>query len=157
MRSVACSSPIYQFQGNDARLTGFEGGLDWQIGGALGLEGTASFVRGTLRDGDRPLPLIPPLRGRIALEYDRPTWFVRGETSMASRQDRIGRFETETDGYSVFHAAAGLRLTVAGRLNVLTVSVENLTDEEYRNHLSRVKEIMPEAGRGLSVTYRVVF
>jgi hypothetical protein len=37
------------------------------------------------------------------------------------------------------------------------VSVDNLTDEEYRNHLSRVKEIMPEAGRGVSVTYRVVF
>ena len=149
--------PIYQFQGNDARLAGFEGRLDWQIAGSLELEGTASFVHGTLQETDEPLPLIPPLHGRIALEYDRPSWFVRGEAVLAAQQDRIGEFETMTDGYSVFHAAAGLRFTTGGRLNVLTVSLDNLTNEEYRNHLSRVKEIMPEAGRGLSVIYRVVF
>ncbi len=149
--------PIYQFQGNDARLTGFEAGLEWQVTGPLTLEGTASRVRGSLQETDEPLPLIPPLSGRIALEYDRPLWFARGESVVAARQDRIGDFETETDGYSVFHASAGVRLTVGGRLNVLTLSVENVTDQEYRNHLSRVKEIMPEAGRGVSITYRVVF
>ena len=149
--------PIYQFQGNDARLSGFEGGLHWQVRGPWAVEGTASYVRGTLQETDEPLPLIPPLNGRVALEYERPAWFVRGETELAARQDRIGEFETATEGYSVFHAAAGLRMTVAGRLNILTVSVDNLTNEEYRNHLSRVKEIMPEAGRGLSVTYWVVF
>ena len=114
-------------------------------------------MHGTLQETDEPLPLIPPLHGRIALEYDRPSWFVRGEAVLAAQQDRIGEFETMTDGYSVFHAAAGLRFTTGGRLNVLTVSLDNLTNEEYRNHLSRVKEIMPEAGRGLSVIYRVVF
>ncbi len=82
---------------------------------------------------------------------------MRLEAELASRQDRLGEFETPTPGYSVFHAAAGVRVTIGGRLNVVTVSVDNLTDEEYRNHLSRVKEIMPESGRGLSVTYRVVF
>ena len=91
------------------------------------------------------------------VKYDRPTWYVRGEAELAARQGRIGQFETPTAGYTVFHAAAGVRMPVAGRLNTLTVSIENITDAEYRNHLSRVKEIMPEAGRGISLTYRVVF
>jgi iron complex outermembrane receptor protein len=82
---------------------------------------------------------------------------VGGEAEVAAEQDRIGEFETTTAGYSVFHASGGVRVTLGGRLNVVTVSVDNLTDEQYRNHLSRVKEIMPEAGRGVSVTYRVVF
>ena len=82
---------------------------------------------------------------------------MRGESEVAAEQNRTGEFEDETAGYTVFNLAAGLRLTLGGRLNVLTLSVENLTDEEYRNHLSRVKEIMPEAGRGLYLTYRVVF
>lgn len=76
---------------------------------------------------------------------------------MAARQDRIGEFETATDGYTVLNVSAGTRVTLGGRLNVLTVSLDNATNTEYRNHLSRVKEIMPEAGRGLSITYRVVF
>ena len=149
--------PIYQFRGNDALLAGFEGSFDLRLFDGLELNGTTSFVRGTLQDSDEPLPLIPPLNGRLGIQYDRPEWFIGAETEVAGRQDRIAEFETETDGYTVFHASGGVRLTVGGRLNVLTVSVRNLTDEEYRNHLSRVKEIMPEAGRGISLTYRVVF
>ncbi|MDX1493424.1 MAG: TonB-dependent receptor [Longimicrobiales bacterium] len=149
--------PIYQFQSNDAVLVGLEGGLEWSVLDDLLLEATSSWVRGTLETSNEPLPLIPPLQGRVALEYEPTSWFVRGEVEMAARQDRLGEFETVTPGYQVFHAAAGVRLTVGGRLNVLTLSVENVTDQEYRNHLSRVKEIMPEAGRGVSLTYRVVF
>jgi len=148
--------PIYQFRGDDAVLTGFEGRLDWSVVGHLTFHGTLSYVEG-VRDDDIPLPLIPPLQGRLGLEYEHPRWFVRGETSLAARQDRIDEFETETPGYAVLDASAGLRVTVRGLLHVITVSADNLTDREYRNHLSRVKEIMPEAGRGLSVTYRVVF
>ena len=149
--------PVYQFTGNDAVLKGFEGSLDWRAVGDLVVQGTASYVRGTLDETDQPLPLIPPLHGRVALEYAPTSWFARAEAELAARQDRVAEFETETPGYAVFHLSAGLRFALGGRLNVLTVGVENLTDEVYRNHLSRVKEIMPEAGRGLSVTYRVVF
>jgi len=149
--------PVYQYQGSDALFTGFEGSLRWQFADGLELDGTGSYVRGTLTDTDEPLPLVPPLHGRAALGYDRTQWFVRGETELAAEQGRVGEFEEQTPGYAVFHMSGGVRLTLAGRLNVVTLSLENLTDEEYRNHLSRVKEIMPEAGRGIRLTYRVVF
>lgn len=149
--------PVFQFTGEDATLSGFEGHVAWNAVPGLVVEGTGSYVRGTLTDTDEPLPLMPPFQGRASAEFTRPAWFVRGEAELASRQDRVGAFETPTDGYAVFNAVAGVRLTLAGRLNALTVSLENLTDKIHRNHLSRVKAIMPEAGRGLNVTYRVVF
>lgn len=149
--------PVYQFRGEDALLQGYEGRFEWRVGGDLTAHGTISYVHAARKDGDEPLPLIPPVQGRVGLEYERPGWFARAETAWAGRQDRVGEFETPTAGYAVFDASAGVRLTVAGRLHVLTLSAENLTDRIYRNHLSRVKDIMPEAGRGLSVTYRVVF
>ena len=149
--------PIYQFQSNDAVFSGFEAGVDVDIGGGFALEAVASSVQGSLKGTDRPLPLVPPLRGHTALKYERPLWFIRGEAEMAAKQDRIGEFETVTDGYRVLNLSAGARLTLGGRLNVLTASLNNVTDTVYRNHLSRIKEIMPEAGRGLSLTYRVVF
>jgi len=149
--------PVYQFRGEDARLRGFEGRLDWSVFGDVTLHGTLSYVQGTLREADIPLPLIPPLQGRLGVEYERPSWFARVESSFADRQGRLGEFESPTAGYAVFDASAGLRLTVSGWLHVITVSGENLTDRAYWNHLSRVKEIMPEAGRGVTLTYRVVF
>ena len=149
--------PIYQFRGSDAVFSGFEFGVDVDAGRGLALEGVASSVRGRLKGTGEPLPLMPPLKGHVALKYERPSWYLRTEAEMASRQDRVGEFETPTAGYTVLNVAAGMRLTFGGRLNVLTVSLVNAANAEYRNHLSRVKEIMPEAARSLNVVYRVVF
>ena len=149
--------PIYQFRGNDAVFSGFEASVDVDAGRGLAIEGVASSVSGSLKATDQPLPLVPPLKGHVALKYERPSWYVRAEAEMAGRQDRVGEFETPTRGYTVFNAAAGARFTFGGRLNVLTVSLANAANAEYRNHLSRVKEIMPEAARSLNVSYRVVF
>ena len=149
--------PIFQFYGEDAVLAGFESAIEWAVFGDLTVEAVASYVRGVIEATNEPLPLIPPLQGRFAIGYAPRNWFVEGETRFAARQDRTGPFENATDGYAVFDLSAGIRITVRGRLNVITVRGENLGNTEYRNHLSRVKEIMPEAGRSISVAYRVVF
>ena len=36
-------------------------------------------------------------------------------------------------------------------------SLENIFNEVYYNHLSRIKTIMPEKGRSLNIQYRIVF
>ena len=156
-RSSRVQLPVYQFQAGDALFKGFEASLDLDLGAGLAVQGVASHVEAKLRDTGDPLPLIPPFHGRVALEYEQPAWFIRAEAEMAAQQDRIGAFESSTDGYRVFHAGAGVRLTLWGRLNTLTLNLENMSNAEYRNHLSRVKQIMPEAGRGLTLSYRVVF
>ena len=149
--------PVFQFQGEDAVLTGFESAVEWAVAGDLTMDAVASYVRGRIQATDEPLPLIPPLQGRFAIGYAPRNWFVRAETRVAARQARTGPFESPTDGYAVFDLSAGIRITLLGRLNVITVRVENLGNAVYRNHLSRVKEIMPQAGRSISVAYRVVF
>ncbi|MDE0357654.1 MAG: TonB-dependent receptor [Gammaproteobacteria bacterium] len=161
--------PIFQFHGEDAVLAGFESAIEWAVVGDLTVEAVASYVRGRIAATEEhqhdvrerstlgALPLIPPLQGRFAVGYAPRDWFVEAETRVAARQDRTGPFESATDGYAVFDLSAGIRITVGGRLNVITVRGENLGNTEYRNHLSRVKEIMPEAGRSISVAYRVVF
>jgi hypothetical protein len=35
--------------------------------------------------------------------------------------------------------------------------VDNIADTEYRNHLSRVKSIAPEAGRNFRIAYRLTY
>ncbi len=149
--------PIYQYVGEDALLTGFESLLGWSMPAGFKLEAVASYVHGTIRATDEPLPFMPPLQGRLAIGYSPVDWFVEAEARMAGSQERTGRFEQSTDGYTVLGLSGGLRLTLAGRLHVVTLHLENLGDTEYRRHLSRVKEIMPEAGRGLRANYRVVF
>ncbi len=149
--------PVFQYFGEDASFGGFEGAFQWAPVGAFTVEATASYVRGEIEATKRPLPRIPPLQARFAVGYAPRDWFAEAATRIAARQDRTGFMEDPTDGYAIFDLSAGIRMTLGGRLNVITIRGENVGDAEYRDHLSRVKEIMPGAGRSLSVTYRVVF
>lgn len=149
--------PIYQFTGQDALLVGVEGSLQWNLRGGWVVEGSGSYVRGSLRANDQPLPFIPPLNGQLAVKYETPGYFARLGARMAARQDRTGEFEEPTAGFTVLDASAGYRWMAFGRIHSVTARVDNLTNATYREHLSRVKSIMPEAGRSLSVFYRVNF
>jgi iron complex outermembrane receptor protein len=166
--------PLYQYTGRDARLLGADASAEWTPLPSLVLDGTLSYVRGTLRGapdtlpadaarglaaraGSRDLPLMPPPQGRLGARYERPRWFAGAGVRAAARQGRLGDYETPTAGYAVGDLAAGVRLVLGARLHALTLRVDNVLDQEYRDHLSRVKAVMPEAGRNVSLLYRVAF
>ena len=149
--------PIYQFVGEDAVMTGFESVFGCAMPARRRVEAVASYVQGAIRSTNEPLPSIPPLEGRPAVGYSPVDWFVEAEARMAGSQERTGQFEQPTGGYAIPGLSGGMRLTFAGRLHVVTLHLENLGDAGYRNHLSRVKEIMPEAARALNVSYRIVY
>jgi iron complex outermembrane receptor protein len=100
---------------------------------------------------------MPPLQGRVGARYERPRWFAGAGVRAAARQERLGDYETPTAGYAVGDLSAGLRAVVGARLHTLTLRVDNVLNQEYRDHLSRVKVILPEAGRNVSLLYRVAF
>jgi iron complex outermembrane receptor protein len=162
----------FQFAGRDARLTGGEVSAAWTLARALVVEGSAAYVQGAVlgsRDtiagidgapdvlSSRALPLVPPLNGRVGARWDRPRWFVGGGVRGAATQDRLGDFETETAGYGVVDMQAGVRLLLGDRLHAITLRVDNAFDRSFRDHLSRTKAIIPEAGRNVSLLYRILF
>jgi iron complex outermembrane recepter protein len=151
--------PIYQAVGNDAVLSGAEVGVDWNMVPGFVVEAVASYVRGRNRGTGEPLAQMPPLHGELQLRYEQPAFFAGAGWRGAAAQDRVAEseFETRTAGYSIFGATAGYRWVSFGRVHAVTLRAENITNVLYRDHLSRVREIMPEAGRNISVTYRLSF
>ena len=88
------------------------------------------------------------------MRYERTNWFAGTTARIADRQDRLGDFEDSTAGYAVIDFSTGIRFVRGSRLHALTLRVDNALDREYRNHLSRVKAIMPEPGRNVALVYR---
>ena len=68
-------------------------------------------------------------------------------------QDRLGEFETYTP------EAFLVDLIFSYRYNKQDISIQlnNLFDEEYYNHLSKIKDSMPEAGRNIVFSYKIFF
>ncbi len=162
----------FQYTNEDATLVGAEGELELTLVEHVVLEATASYVRGTIsgsRDTipglngepdvveSRYLPLMPPLNGRIGVRHETPRWSYGGGVKLAARQTLLGDFETETPGYATADVHVAWRLLVGQRLHSITLRAENLFDAEIREHLSRTKEIIPEAGRNFVLLYRVTF
>jgi iron complex outermembrane receptor protein len=171
---TAGGRPRFQYTNEDARLYGFEGEAQVALSSRLVLEATASHVLAEFTSERAPIPIItpfdttfvdasehppfiPPLHGRVGLRWDSPSWFAGVGTRLSAEQNRTGDFETVTPGYVVGEMTGGYRFTAGNRIHAITVRVNNLLDHEYRDHLSRVKDIMPEPGRDISLTYRLTF
>lgn len=149
--------PVYQYSGDDVLMQGWELSYDILLLWNFSTSGTLSYVRGDLTEEDRPLPFIPPLTGKFDLEYNRRNFSVGTSLRTASGQNRLGDFEEPTAGYRVYDLFARYLFSSGKYLHTFTVGIDNLNDEDYRMHLSRVKSIMPEPGRNIKILYRVYF
>lgn len=151
--------PVTYFAAGDSRLQGVESHVDVRVLGALYVEGGVDYVRGELTTTGEALPRMPPLRGRIGLRYQRDAFQAGGDLLIVGRQDRIQGLETPTDGYNLLKLFATYGFTDAsGRvLHTVTARLDNVTDAEYRNHLSYLKDLTSEMGRNLKILYEVRF
>jgi iron complex outermembrane receptor protein len=91
------------------------------------------------------------------MRHETPKWSYGGGVRMAARQTLLGDFETETPAFATVDVHVGWRLVLGSRLHSITLRADNLLNAEIREHLSRTKEIIPEAGRNVSLLYRVQF
>jgi iron complex outermembrane receptor protein len=123
----------------------------------LDLELRADWVRAELRASGDPLPRIPPLRLSTGLSYAGDRWHADAEVIYTAEQDRVADFETVTDSYTFLNAGVGYRIYGGRLVHHLLLRGTNLTDQEARNHPSRLKQLIPLPGRDVSLSYRLIF
>jgi iron complex outermembrane recepter protein len=117
----------------------------------------ADYVHATDLDTGDPLPRITPMRYSVSLNYQSEKWNANIEGQRVDAQDRIAPFETSTPGYTFLNASVGYKFHTGQTYNYLYVKGTNLTNEEARDHLSFLKEVLPLAGRGVTVGFRTTF
>jgi iron complex outermembrane receptor protein len=115
------------------------------------------YVRATDLDLGEPLPRITPLRYSASLNYESEKWSASIEGQRVNAQNRVAPFETSTPGYTFLNASLGYKFRVGPTFNYVYVRGTNLTDEEARDHLSFLKEVLPLAGRGVVAGFRTTF
>ena len=115
------------------------------------------MVRGRLRGSNEPLPRIPPMRLRTSLRYQAAAFQFGGEWMAVARQDRVFDEETETAGYNLLRLFSAYSFEAAGAVHTITGRIDNLTNTLYRNHLSLIKDFVPEMGRNARVVYSIRF
>ena len=97
------------------------------------------------------------MKFRGGLRYQRNALQVGGQVIVAAAQDRVSAHETETDGYTMLRLYSAYSFESGGAVHTVTVRMDNVTNELYRNHLSLIKDLVPEMGRNFRALYSVRF
>ena len=97
------------------------------------------------------------MRGRVALDLHKGNLNVRPEFVAVGRQDRTFTNETPTSGYGTANLTASYIIAQKHFAHVFSLNAYNLNNKLYFNHVSFIKDISPEIGRGVRATYTVRF
>lgn len=158
------ANPVFNYVQDNAVLYGGEAGihvhphpLDW-----FHFESSFELVIGKRKDGDH-LPLIPApsIQNTLRIEYENLKMLKDSYSFVTAKsyfgQERIGEFETPTQGYSLFSAGVGGSLIFNDTLLELKLSGRNLLNKTYISHLSRLKpDGIPNMGRSINLSARIV-
>ena len=151
---------VFVYNQQDARLYGGEIGLhlhphplDW-----LHWESNFETVTGKSKDGTS-LPLIPAnsLTNTMRFEFSckrkhLQNFYVFLTLRSVFEQDRASTFETSTDSYNLLNMGLGGILVLAKQRFNVRISANNLLDETYIAHLSRLKtDGIPNIGRNINL------
>jgi iron complex outermembrane receptor protein len=137
----------------DARFMGAEARVDLALRRDLWLNLGFDAVDAQLKETRQPLPRIPPVRGRIGVDWNHGRLNVRPELLLSNRQWQIFPTETATAGYVTANVMANYTIATQHVVHMFGVNLFNAGDTLYRNHLSFIKNIAPEIGRGVRVSY----
>ncbi|RYZ69025.1 MAG: TonB-dependent receptor, partial [Proteobacteria bacterium] len=147
---------IYDYRAIQARL--FGGEFEWRnelrkltSRGVFEIDVKGDFVRGQDRSGSSSLPRITPIRETIGLNYRLDGYFTEIEWQHTHDQNFLAANETKTPGYHFVNWAGEAPLDLGfGALRVIG-KVQNILNNEARNHVSFLKDRAPLPGRNFIV------
>jgi iron complex outermembrane receptor protein len=149
--------PVRQFVANDARLMGFEAAATVQPARYVALRASSDYVNAENTQLNVPLPFIPPLRGLVRATYQDATYTGMLEWRGAASQMRLGVGDTPTSGYGIYNMGVGLRLPEGGVVHNISLHLDNVLNRSYRDALSVIKDFVPQPGRGVRLTYELLY
>lgn len=149
--------PIYQISNTKARITGGSLKLTYEFIENFSTSFMASYLRGYNLTEHKNLPMMPPLKGKLEFNYSKTNFLATFATDFTTYQRLIGDFESVTPGYVIFSFYLKYLLQILNKPTSISFAIENLTNQLYYNHLSRIKTVFPEAGRNIKVSINLFY
>ncbi|MFY7909754.1 MAG: TonB-dependent receptor plug domain-containing protein [Emticicia sp.] len=135
-----------------ATIKGIEAEFEGLISKELKTYGGVSYTYGQNITKNEPMRRMPPLNGRLGLEYRKKKFFLRPELLFAAKQDRLAQGDKDDNRIGKNGTAAWQILNIYSGyeykcLNI-SISAQNLTNKDYRTHGSGINGV----GRSLWLT-----
>lgn len=157
------SVPLNRFRQADATLRGVEGRVEGEVFPKIVLGVVGDMVRGDFEGGE-PLPFLPAARLGGLARFDDGRFSIDADYRHAFAQNRVPDPVAENDpaavataAYDLFNLAGTYSFAMKGLTHAITLRVDNIFDESYREATSRLKHFARGTGRNVSLGYRMLF
>jgi iron complex outermembrane receptor protein len=149
---------IYRYSGAEAIFAGTEVELHIDFLRNLTYRLTGEYVYTHNLDEHTSMSFSPPASMRNGLTWTVKTVQFRAELQSIAAQNHVARNEDRTCGANLVHLGATVQLPVAGTRADFALSVHNLFNTAYHNHLSFYRKVeIPEPGRNIQLSIQLPF
>ncbi|HUX57608.1 MAG TPA: TonB-dependent receptor [Bacteroidales bacterium] len=135
--------PVYQKENVErAYIQGAETAWDVELNKSWSVGGSMTYTYGHSITKNESVRRIPPLFGRIVVEYKHKGWWINLEWQTAGKQDRLSTGDIDdnripsggTPGWNIFNVNTSYEI----RFYRFDLSLHNLFNQDYRFHGSGV-------------------
>ncbi|MGQ9804657.1 MAG: TonB-dependent receptor [Chlorobiales bacterium] len=184
--SVRGAFPSFRYEQANARLYGIDASFKWLMFDDLRIEATLSAVRADNLERREPIYQMPSDRLTLLAHYHLPDGSLLKESflevgmTLVRRQNRFPTlpvpetfpplFPNEAAyreylvllvvppaGYALFNFSVGTKISIAKQSLLLSLSIENLLNQRYRDYLSRFRYFADDVGRNIILRFNVPF
>lgn len=135
---------------SSAYIAGTEMSVYWVVWPNLGLMSAANYKYSRVDALNEPIPYMPPLEIMNSIRWTSKQYWLELYSKTAAAQKRLAKIsagETATDGFTVIHCRAGVKIR---SFMEVQCGVENIFDVLYHEHSSVNR--LPGRGRNVYAT-----
>jgi iron complex outermembrane receptor protein len=155
--------PVYNIKQYKGTFTGYEYSVQYQPAKWVVLSASGDYVKTKNVATGNALPFTPPMKNIIELKLQKTQIgkfsnpYVKAGVKIVSRQDDVDPLEVSTAGYTLLNAGIGFDFVLAKSIASVDVSIDNLLNTKYVDHLSRYKSYAMNPGRSFNLQLSVPF
>ncbi|MAV64898.1 MAG: TonB-dependent receptor, partial [Pelagibacteraceae bacterium TMED124] len=141
----------YNSKSSEAIIKGLEFNLEYQLR-MIQIKYDFSLVDGQDKTLGRPLSYMNPTKQILSFDFNREKTNYMLRLSKIHSQNRLGEFERYTPGAIL----TDFIVSVTFKKHNITFQFNNIFDKKYYNHLSRIKNVVPEPGFNINLNYKII-
>lgn len=158
--------PVFNYKQNDARISGGDLLLTYQLSRFLGLKVRSMWVRGVNKDLNQALIYMPADRYElsVALKFKETKFFketyLEPSYLFVDKQYRVPTgvdFAEAPAAYHLFGLNAGSTLQIKQQQFIVTFSISNAANATYRDYLDRFRYYNDAVGVNYTLRLRIPF
>jgi iron complex outermembrane receptor protein len=155
--------PIYDVKQDKSTFRGIEYSFQFQPISYILLSLNGDYVYTINSATNSALPFTPPMKNILELKLQKHqigslyNTYFKISAKIVSGQDNVDPVETKTDGYALFNIGIGMDILFTKTIISFDLSVDNIGDTKYVDHLSRYKSFALNPGRSYNLRITIPF